>query len=459
MRRHRDPEIIPSALISGPDVESYRRAGRQAGEEDKQAKIVAEGVEVHVEQVRRIQQRCSSEHEFAAGHVADGYNEPIAEAQAAHEEAGHRLDMAKATAEESRLKLLGAIRKRDATAERVTQLVDPELADQPPDGDVPPGPDGESPPPPPRAFRYVLERKLPKDVGYATLTAGAGAEGFLNIQAFAATGETSSGSFVLAVLVGLCVIGLAHLIGNGTADLLENRPGARGRSLATLAQVVLAAPFLVAGIFGTSIIRASFYAEQGQANPATAVHIPAAALVALAFMLAAMAIATSIAMRNMLADDLARQDRAIADYQDAHERAWSEIRDAQDAVSTTAAALNELFRKLDSDYRARAAHVRKCFEAFLDQYSAAAGIRVTGSLPDLAPPQLVADARAWMACHPFGSLAPPTLPFSAALKAVPGQPYFGNFRAPETPNGLTAPDPASGNGVRQPGTSPLSRAD
>ena len=454
MRRRRDPELNPSALNSGPDVESYRRAGRQAGEEDRQAKIVAEGGEMHVEQVRRTHQRYRSEHEFAGGHVADGYNELIAEAQAAHEEAGHRLDTARAMVEESRLELLGARRKRDATAERVTQLVDPELADQPPDEGVPPGPDVESPPqpPPPRAFRFVQERKLPKDVGYATLTAGAAAEGYLNTQAFAATGETSSGSFVLAVLVGICVIGLAHLIGNGTADLLENRPGARGRSLATLAQVVLAIPFLVVGIFGTAIIRSTYYAEQGQANPATAVHIPSAALVALAFMLAAMAIATSIAMRNMLADDLARQDRAIAGHQDACKQARSEERDAQDAVSTTTAALNELFRKLESDYRARAAHVRKCFEAYLDGYSAAARIRVTGSLPDLAPPQLVADARAWMACHPFGSLAPPTLSFSAAQKAAPGQPYYGDYRASENPAGLTAPDPASGNGVRHPGT-------
>ena len=169
-------------------------------------------------------------------------------------------------------------------------------------------------------------------------------------------------------------------------------------------------------------------------------------------MLAAMAIATSIAMRNMLADDLARQDRAIAGHQDACKQARSEERDAQDAVSTTTAALNELFRKLESDYRARAAHVRKGFEAYLDGYSAAARIRVTGSLPDLAPPQLVADARAWMACHPFGSLAPPTLSFSAAQKAAPGQPYYGDYRASENPTGLTAPDPASGNGVRHPGT-------
>src|SRR6516162_8271918 len=86
MRRRRDPELNPSALNSGPDVESYRRAGRQAGEEDRQAKIVAEGGEMHVEQVRRTHQRYRSEHEFAGGHVADGYNELIAEAQAAHEE-------------------------------------------------------------------------------------------------------------------------------------------------------------------------------------------------------------------------------------------------------------------------------------------------------------------------------------------------------------------------------------
>ena len=447
MRRHRDTEIRYSAT----DVESWRRAGRQAGEEDRQAKIVAEGVEVHVEQVRRIRQHYSSEHESAGGHVADGYNELIAEAQAAHEEAGHRLDMANATVGESDLKLQGATRKRDATAERAKQLVDPELADQPLDGIVLAGPDSKSPPPP-RAFRYVLDRKLPKDVGYVTLTAGAGAEGYLNIQAFAATGQTSSGSFVLAVLVGICVIGLAHLIGNGMADLLENRPGARGRSVATLAQIIVAVPFLVTGIFGTSVIRASFYAEQGQANPAAAVHIPTAALVALAFMLAAMAIAASIAMRNEFADDLARQDRTIADYQDAYERAKSEVKNAQDAVSTTAAALNELFRKLDSDYRARAAHVRKCAEAFLDGYSAAAGIRVTGSLPDPAPPQLVADARAWMAAHPFGTLAPPRLLFSAAQKVAPGQPAYGTYEAPANLTRPTVPDRASSNGATHPGT-------
>jgi hypothetical protein len=125
LRRYRDPEInIPSALISWPDVESSR-AGRQAGEEDRQAKIVSEGAEVRVEQVRRIQQQVLSEHDTVGRHVAPGYNELIAEAQGAHEAAGHRLELANAAVEEAGVKLLGAVRKRDATTEQVTRLVDP----------------------------------------------------------------------------------------------------------------------------------------------------------------------------------------------------------------------------------------------------------------------------------------------------------------------------------------------
>jgi hypothetical protein len=446
MRRHRDTEIISGALNSRPDVESYERAGRQAGEEDRQAKIVAEGAELNVDQVRRIPQRFSSENEFAGGHVADGYHEPIAEAQAEHEEAAHRLDMAKALAKEFGQKLQSASQKRDASAERMKRLVEPELAEQPPDGDVTPDAGMARPP---RAFRYVTDRKLSKEVGYATLTAGAGAEGYLNIQAFAATGENSSGSFVLAVLVGVSVIGLAHLAGNAIADLLENRPGARGRSMATLAQLVLATPFLIAGIFGTSIIRAMYYTEQSRANPATAIHIPSAALVMLALMLAAMSIATSIAMRNILADDLVRLDRAIADYQDSYDRARSEIEDAEDAVSATAGRLSELFHKLDSDYRAQAAHVRERIEAFLDGYAATAGIRVTGSLPDAPPPQLVADARAWMTAHPFGSRATRALSFTMARDIVPSQPHLG-YWGPETPTDSAPPHTASTNGASHP---------
>lgn len=452
MPRPRGTEIISGASNGRPDLESYRCAGRQAGEEDRQAKIVAEGGDLTVEQVRRIPQRFSSENEFAGGHVADGYHEPIAKAQAEHEDAAHRLDMARALAKEFDQKLKNATQKRDATAERMKRLVEPELAEQPPDAEKPPGGDvtpGADTARSPRAFRYVTDRKLSKEVGYATLTAGAGAEGYLNIQAFAATGENSSGSFVLAVLVGVSVIGLAHLVGNAIADLLENRPGARGRSMATLAQLVLATPFLIAGIFGTSIIRATYYTEQGRANPASAIHIPSAALVMLALMLAAMSIATSIAMRSMLADDLARLDRAIADYQDSYDRARSDIEDAQDAVSATAGTLSELFHKLDSDYRAQTAHVRKCVEAFLDGYAATAGIRVTGSLPETAPPQMVSDARTWMAAHPFGSGATRALPFTMARDIVPSQPYL-DYWGPASPAGSTAPHTASTNGASHP---------
>jgi hypothetical protein len=431
MRRNRDPEIIfSSAQISAPDLEFSRRAGRQAGEEDRRANILSEGTEVDVEQVRRIQEQYRSEHDIIGGRVTALYNDHITQAQGAHEVAGHHLGQANAALEETGRKLSSALQKREATAERVKKLVDPDLAGQPAERGTTSGPEANDGP---LAFRYVLDRKLPKDVGYATLSAGAGAESYLNAQTFAATGQSGNGSLALAVLIGVALIGLAHLIGNSTADLLENRPGARGRSRATLAQVALGVPVLIGGIVATATVRATYYAEQAQAHSAAAVHIPTAALVALGIMLAAAAIAASIGMRNPFADDLVRQDLAIADLQFDHQQAKWAVLQAQNTVSITAAALHDGLRKAESDYQAQAAHVRKCAEAYVDGYCAAAGIRVTGRFPDPAPPQLIADARIWLAAHPFGSLA--QIMYLSAQNAA-----FGWI--PGSSAALTVPKPA-----------------
>lgn len=433
MRRNHGPETIFSgAQISGPDLEFSRRAGRQAGEEDRRANILSEGTEVDVGKVRRIQEQYRSEHDIIGGRVAAVYNDHITQAQAAHEVAGHRLDQANAALEEAGRKLSTARQKRDATAERVKRLVDPDLAGQPPERGTSSAPEASDAP---LAFRYVLDRKLPKDVGYATLTAGAGAESYLNVQTFAATGLSSNGSFALAVLIGVTLIGVAHVIGNSAADLLENRPGARGRSRASLALIAICVPVLIGGIVAVAVARASYYAAQAQAHPAAAVHIPTAALVALGLMLAAAATGASIGMRNPFADDLARQDLALADLQFDHQRAKWEVLEAQNAVSITAAGLHDGLRKAESDYLAQAAHVRKCAEAYVDGYCAAAGIRVTGRFPDPAPPQLITDARTWLAAHPFGSLAPQILPFSSAQNAA-----FGWI--PGSAVALTVPQPA-----------------
>jgi hypothetical protein len=263
---------------------------------------------------------------------------------------------------------------------------------------------------------------MPKGWGYGVLVALAGAEGFLNIQAFAATGESSNGSFVLAVLVGIGVIGLAHRIGDCAADLLENRPGARGRSPARMAEVALGLPSLILGILGTAAIRARYYAAQNQAHPGDHINIPTLGLVALAFMLAAAAIAVSMAMRNPFADDLARQGQAIADHQHHHQQAQQELLDAQNDVSATANTLRSVLQALVDEYELQSGYVYQCAEAWLDGYCTGAGVRVTGQLPQAEPPQLVTEARTWLAAHPVGSGAPPTLPFSNARSGEPGTP-------------------------------------
>jgi hypothetical protein len=418
--------IVSDAPISGPARESSYQAGRDAGEEDRQAGVVAAGDEVPVEKVRRITERYRTDLDLIGGLALRDKAGPMAEAHAAHEAAGHRLAQANALAEETGVTVLASTQERGATADQITGLVNPELVRPRPPAASEAGAAGPAPTPAaadaakaPRAFRHILDRKMPKSWAYGVLVALAAAEGFLNVQAFAATGESSNGSFILAVLVGIGVIGLAHRIGDCAADLLENRTGARGRSPARIAEVALGVPSLIIGIIGTAAIRARYYAAQNQAHPGDHIEIPTLGLVALAFMLAAAAIAVSMAMRNPFADDLARQDLAIADNRHHHQEARDELLDAQGEVSATAAALRRLCEELVNEYRIQRDHVGQCAEAYLDGYCTGAGVHVTDRLPSLDPPQLVADARTWLDAHPFGTLAPPTLPFSAARWAGP----------------------------------------
>lgn len=450
MTMPQDKKIVVSAApISGPEVTASYEAGRRAGEEDRAAGVVAAGQEACVLQVRRAAEQWANDHELVGALVERDLLADIAGAQAAHEKAGHGLHLARQRAEDVGVRLLAASRVREAAADQVIGLVNPELVrpTRATDaaggaGPAPDPPDGEARGDPPPAFRHILERKLPKNVGYAVLAALAGAEGFLNAQSFAATGESSNGSLVLAILVGIGIIGLAHRLGDCAADLLENRTRARGRSPARLAELGLGVPALIFGILGTAAIRARYFAAQNQAHPAEHLSIPTAGLVALAFMLAAAAVAVSMAMRNPFADDIARQDLAIADLRHDHERATEEVLHAQHEVSATSARLHDLLRNVDREYRTQAVYARKCAEAYLDGYCATAGIRVTDSLPVPRPPLLVRDARAWLAAHPVGTLAPPTLPFSSAgpttagtRTSSPGQPEWpgpARFGIPDT---------------------------
>ena len=416
---------ISAAPISGPGKEASYQAGRQAGEEDRAAGLVKAGDQVTVSQVRRLLPQYRTDHDLIGGLTLRDTAGPLAQAHTGHETASHRLHHANTEVNETGLNTLGSIQEHDATASHIISLVNPELVRPGPArretdaaaSDPAASPGAVDAAPPIRAFRHIIERRLPKNVGWVVLAALAAAEGFLNIQAFAATGESSNASFVLAVLVGIGVIGLAHRIGDCAADLLENRTGARGRSPARLAEVALGAPALIIGILGTALIRARYYAAQNQAHPGEHINIPTAGLIFLAFMLAAAAIAVSMAMRNPFADDLERQDRIIADHRHGHQQAKEELLDAQAEVSNTAATLRTLCEELVNDYSIQRDHVRQCAEAYLNGYCTGAGVRVTDELPVLDPPQCVAAAQAWLEAHPLGTSAPPTLPFSTAHPA------------------------------------------
>ena len=202
--------IISAAPISGPGKEASYQAGRQAGEEDRAAGLVKAGDQVTVSQVRRLLPQYRTDHDLIGGLTLRGTAGPLAQAHAGHETASHRLHQANTEVNETGLNTLGSIQERDATASHIISLVNPEL--------VRPGParretDAAASDPaaspgavdaaPPSAFRHIIERRLPKNVGWVVLAALAAAEGFLNIQAFAATGESSNASFVLAVLASI----------------------------------------------------------------------------------------------------------------------------------------------------------------------------------------------------------------------------------------------------------------
>jgi hypothetical protein len=412
--------IVSAAPISGPDEKSSYTKGLQAGQDDREAGLFAadqdkagQDKKVPPADIRRITEQYRAHQAVVGALILRDREGAIATAKTAHEQAGHRLKEAEAKVSETGQAVWASVAEREATADQITNLINPELARHR-HGTVPSDNPGAGNPP--RAFRHILDRKMSRSWGYGVLVALAIAEGFLNIQAFAATGESSSASFVLAVLVGISIVGLAHRIGGCAADLLENLPKARGRSPARIAEVSLGVPALIVGILGTAAIRASYFAAQNRANPSAHISIPTPGLVALAFMLAGAAIAVSMAMHNPFADNLDRQDRAIAGHRHAHEEARQDLLDAQDEVSETASVLWGLFKALVNAYDIQSGYVKDCAEAYLDGYCKGAQVCVgVESLPD-SEPQFVKEAKTWLAANPVGTLAPPALPYSSAGK-------------------------------------------
>ncbi|HEY1621194.1 MAG TPA: hypothetical protein VGG25_26455 [Streptosporangiaceae bacterium] len=430
--------VVTPAPISGPGVAESYEAGRQAGEQDLQASLFEQGADVDISQVRRVVQESGDNHNLVAALVERDFEAPVADAQAAHEAAGHRLDRTVREAHDAALAVIAEVRVRDELRDRVVGLVNPELSGVAAGQSVaqPAGDATEAPP----AFRHILERKVPRGWGYGVLVALAIAEGFLNLQAFTATGESSTGSLVLAVLVGIGVIGLSHRLGDCAADLLENRTRAKGRSPARLAELAVGIPALVIGILGTAAIRARYFSDQSQAHPGQHLSIPTWGLVALAFMLAAAAVTVSMAMRNPFADELTSRAAEIKDLRHAYEVAKDRLAAAQGAVSTTTAGLRTVLQRLITQYRIQTTHARKCSGAYLDGYCATARIKVTGELPAPEPLALAVAAQAWLDAHPLGTLAPPELPFSVATRLAPAP----ELAAPG-PGASSAGDPAAGD--------------
>ncbi len=179
--------VVTAAPISGPSVDDSYEAGRQAGEQDLQANLFQQAEDVDISQVRRVVQESADNHDLVAALVERDFEAPVADAQAAHEQAGHLLDRTAREAHDAGLAVIAEAQARDELRDRVVGLVNPELSGAAPGEPV--ASPGEDPTEAPAAFRHILERKVPRGWGYGVLIALAIAEGFLNLQAFTATGE------------------------------------------------------------------------------------------------------------------------------------------------------------------------------------------------------------------------------------------------------------------------------
>jgi hypothetical protein len=242
----------------------------------------------------------------------------------------------------------------------------------------------------------------------------AGAEFALNARAFQAVREAQWLVLLLAGLVGLGMVTLAHRIGSNARDLLEVPVGATGRSPAKLVEVALEVPALLAGLAGVASIRASYFSLVG-------IRIPTFGLVCIQAALAVAAVGTTMAGRNPAADESRDRGRELEEREHARRQPHKALVATQNRLVEAEKLLRGAVQGLVDDFHIQTTAVALAVGAYIGAYGSAAGIVVTGTdeLPAAEEPALVTQARQWLAAHPLGTLAHLDLPHSSALPAEP----------------------------------------
>ncbi len=257
------------------------------------------------------------------------------------------------------------------------------------------------------AWRFPLRRDLPESVAVVVLLLITGAEFALNARAFQSVREAQWLVLLLAGLVGVGMVALAHRIGSNARDLLENPPGASGRSPSKLVEMAVEIPALALGITGVATIRSSYF---------TIVHIriPTAGLVLLQAALAVAAIATTMAARNQANDQMQDFKEDLEQAKHEQKKAGAEVVKAESSLARSEGALRTCLQHLVDDYYIQTREVTLATAEYVRAYANAAGVILEGALPEPAMPDLITQAEAWLAEHPLGTAAHTTLPHSHA---------------------------------------------
>jgi hypothetical protein len=287
------------------------------------------------------------------------------------------------------------------------------------EGDIDPEDAGPEIPAEVRAWRFPLRRDLPPWAAIGLLSLIAGAEFALNARAFQSVREVQWLVLLLAALVGIGLVSLAHRIGTNVRDVLDVPLGSKGRSPAKLVELSVEVPALVLGIVGVATIRSAYFRLVG-------ITIPTLGLVCIQMALAVAAVGVTMASRNQAADESRERHRELE--QQTHERNKPRKAEltAQGRLVRAEQTLRTALQSYVNDYTIQVAEVALGMEQYVRSYATAAGVTVSGALPSPAKPLLIVQAERWLASHPVGTLAFLELPYRSS------EPDSEEVTAPET---------------------------
>jgi hypothetical protein len=272
-----------------------------------------------------------------------------------------------------------------------------------------------------RAWRFPLQRDLPPWAAIGLLSLIAGAEFALNARAFQSVREVQWLVLLLAALVGIGLVSLAHRVGTNLRDVLDVPLGSKGRSPAKLVELGTEIPALLLGIVGVATIRSAYFRLVG-------ITIPTLGLVCIQLALGVAAVGITMASRNQAADE--SRDRRRELEQQTHERNKPRKTQlaAQGRLVRAEQNLRTALQTYVNDYTIQVAEVALGMEQYVRSYATAAGITVVGTLPSPAKPLLIVQAEQWLASHPVGTLAFLELPYRSS------EPDSEEAATPETVN-------------------------